>query len=185
MVRVAYWDVEQGAQTPRLIGSVQGTPTLKLFKPKGKRNRKQVIDYQQERKAKDMMQFAARHMPNYVERVVGVAGMEAFDLKADKYGLPRVLVFCDGGTKPVLKAMSTEYRRRLLLAEIRKNRKNRILIQRYKVKTFPTILAVGADDSTVAFTKQWTVNKLKNFLYGVALKRPVKGPRKRRPEKEL
>ena len=53
--------------------------------------------------------------------------------KADKYGLPRVLVFCDGGTKPVLKAMSTEYRRRLLVAEIRKNRKNRVLIQRYKV----------------------------------------------------
>lgn len=54
--------------------------------------------------------------------------------KADKYGLPRVLVFCDGGTKPVLKAMSTEYRRRLLVAEIRKNRKNRVLIQRYKVR---------------------------------------------------
>lgn len=185
MVRVAYWDVEQGAQTPRLIGSVQGTPTLKLFKPKGKKNKKQVIDYQYERKAKDMMKFAARHMPNYVERVSGVDGMQAYEAKADKYGLPKVLVFSDSGTKPVIKAMTTEYRRRLLVGEIRRNRKNTELIQRYKVKKFPTILSVDADGNTVSFTKKWTVNKLKNFLYGVALKKPVKGPRRQQNKKEL
>ena len=54
-------------------------------------------------------------------------------MQADKYGLPKVLVFSDSGTKPVIKAMTTEYRRRLLVGEIRRNRKNTELIQRYKV----------------------------------------------------
>ena len=39
------------------------------------------MDYQYERKAKDMMKFAARHMPNYVERVSGVDGMQAYEAK--------------------------------------------------------------------------------------------------------
>ena len=54
--------------------------------------------------------------------------------QADKYGLPRVLVFSNSATKPVIKAMTTEYRRRLLVAEIRKNRKNKVLLERYNVR---------------------------------------------------
>ena len=44
----------------------------------------EVIDYQYERKAKDMMKFAARHMPNYVERVSGVDGMKAYEAKVSR-----------------------------------------------------------------------------------------------------
>ena len=145
--------------------------------------------------------------------------------KADKYGLPRVLVFCDGGTKPVLKAMTTEYRRRLLVAEIRKNRKNQALIKRYKVRahvntTWHTYALRSFAGKEVSHHIGGCCWRHYRFIYqtmdgqqieefslwylicvdavisarvficcmgiaGVALKHPVKGPRKRQQEKEL
>jgi hypothetical protein len=37
--KIAYWDTEQGANPPRLIGQIKGTPTIKLFYPKTKKNK--------------------------------------------------------------------------------------------------------------------------------------------------
>lgn len=39
--KIAYWDTEQGANPPRLIGQIKGTPTIKLFYPKAKKKQKQ------------------------------------------------------------------------------------------------------------------------------------------------
>ena len=146
---MAYWDIEQGAQTPRLLGQVQGTPTIKVrllavcwaaaadqrtadgtpdasvdcpratppvrqvFKPSRRDpKKKDVVVYQQERKAAAMMSFAVGHMPNFVESVRSEADLSAFEEKAAKYGLPRVLLFSKAGkpTSHLIKAMSTEYR---------------------------------------------------------------------------
>ena len=119
---MAYVDVE-GGPTPREIGSVQGTPTIKAFVPKrsSARNEKEVIDYQQGREVADLMRFATSKMPNYVERVGSEADFEQFSAKAREWGLPRLVVLSDkaGQTASTLKALSGEFRRRVLMAEIR------------------------------------------------------------------
>ena len=55
-VKIAYWDTEKSGHVPGILGQIQGTPTIKLIKPKrkGKTNKqKDVVDYQMERKADD------------------------------------------------------------------------------------------------------------------------------------
>ena len=52
IVTIAYWDTEGGSRPPRLLGEYQGTPTIRLFKPKKKQrnpkthSEKLVLDYQ-------------------------------------------------------------------------------------------------------------------------------------------
>jgi len=36
MVKIAYWDTEQNGPRPPMLGEFQGTPTIRLFKPKKK-----------------------------------------------------------------------------------------------------------------------------------------------------
>ena len=76
---------------------MKGTPTIRLYKPKtkqGNSNRKKVVlDYNQERKAKDMKKFVDYAMPNFVECVKHEEGLKAFEEKAERNGLPRALLF--------------------------------------------------------------------------------------------
>lgn len=73
-VKIAYWDTEQGANPPRLIGQIKGTPTIKFIYPNDKKNKantnkkKIVVDYQGARELKPMMDYAESKMPSYVEK---------------------------------------------------------------------------------------------------------------------
>lgn len=120
IVKVAYWDTEQGARPPRLIGQVRGTPTIKMFKPKGrgKPTKKIALDYQYERKEPDMRKFALGHMPNFVEPLRDAKSIAKFEAKAGDYGLPLVMVFSKGSKEKftaLVKYASSEYRARLLI----------------------------------------------------------------------
>lgn len=106
-MKIGYVDTE-GGPTPRAVGQIQGTPTIKAFVPKraSARNEKVVEEYSQGREVKDLLRFATSKMPNYVESV-GDTERAAFDAKAVEWGLPRILVFSDkaGATSSSLKGM--------------------------------------------------------------------------------
>ena len=115
LATVAYWDTEQGPP-PSQLGDFRGTPTIRMFKPKpkqkaGENKKKIVLDYNQERKAKDIKKFVDYNMPNYVESVVnGVKDLDKFDEKAKKYGLPRAMLFVSKpDTMPLTKYLSAEF----------------------------------------------------------------------------
>ena len=119
-VKVAYWDTEANGPTPPLLGQIKGTPTIKAFVPsrKSARNEKTAVDYEQAREVKDLVRFATSRMPNFVERVGTLKELEAVQAKAAEWGLPIALALSSsGGTASTLKALSTEYRRRLIVAE--------------------------------------------------------------------
>ena len=97
-VKIAAWDTERG-NPPPIIGQISGTPTIKLFKPQGKKNKKVMLDYNGERKAKAMIKFAVEQMPNFVERINGLPSFEKFEQKADKYGLPKVSFCTEHGSR--------------------------------------------------------------------------------------
>lgn len=55
-VKIAYWDTEKSGPAPQILGQIQGTPTIKLIRPKRKaktNKQKDVVDYNMERKADD------------------------------------------------------------------------------------------------------------------------------------
>jgi len=178
VVKVAYWDTEQRAQTPSLLGEIRGTPTIKAFVPdrKSARNAKRTLDYNQERKTKDLMRFAVSHMPNYVERLDGDDALAAFEAKAAEWGLPRVLVFSKASsTSSTLKALSVEYRRRVLIGEVKAGGKaGGKAAARYGVKSFPSVLALPKDGGEpLRFQKEATYNRLDAFIGKVALRKAV------------
>lgn len=130
--KIAYWDTEQGANPPRLIGQIKGTPTIKLFYPKAKKNKnnkkKIALDYGQAREMAPMKAYVESKIPNFVEKIVDTKQHEKYSDKATRNGLPQVLVFSkSSGTTPLLKYASTEYRRRLLIGEVKQTKKNQAL----------------------------------------------------------
>lgn len=52
-----------------------------------------MVDYNYERKAVDMKRFVDAQMPSFVEKVNGTKDLQAFQDKADRNGLPQVLLF--------------------------------------------------------------------------------------------
>lgn len=179
-VKIAYWDTEQGGRRPTLLGEVKGTPTIRLYIPKPKQGnsnrKKQVLDYQYERKAKDMKKYLDQNMPNFVEPVRG--DLAPFVEKADRNGLPKVLLFTSKArTSSLTKYLTTEFRRRLLLAEIYPTSKNKDLQKQYGIEAdqLPALLVLhGEGEEPVRYDgADFTKRKLHRFLSDYALADPV------------
>lgn len=149
------------------------------------------MDYNQERKAKDMKQFLDYQMPNFIEKVNGSNDFTKFVDKATRNGLPQVLVFTSKPkTSSLTKYLSTEFRRRLLIAEIHPSKNNKELMEKYKVTDLPALIVIPPSSADDAETVQpirydgdgFTRNKLHSFLSNYALKEKVL-PKKRKKEK--
>lgn len=147
LVKIAYWDTEQPGATPGLIGQVQGTPTIKLIRPKTKKNKKNkkkvVLDYNGERKAVPLKAYVLDQLTYHGEKVDGTKGLDKFNEKAAKYGLPRILIFSKNAASPLLKYMTTEYRRKALFGLVKASKLNTDLFKKYGVKDVPAIIAIA------------------------------------------
>lgn len=175
------------------MGEIKGTPTIKFIRPakknkKDSNKKKTVVDYNGERKFDAMLSFATTQMPSYVVRVNGEKDLTKFIAKADGYTLPKaILVTKETSTTPVAKALSTEYRRRLLVAEVRASKPNKDIITKYGLdgwladkKGEQTVLVAvkseGADDFNVmskdGSPAKFTMKAAKAYLSKVALSQP-------------
>ena len=186
-VKVAYWDTEQAGRRPRLLGDFSGTPTIRLYKPKKQQKQvnshadKVVVDFRQERNVRSLQLFLEDQMPNYVERVVFPDDYTTkVQGKATKYGLPQAVLFT---TKPkttaLLKYLSTEFRRRLLLVQVPPTTKTEALMGDFGLvkEDLPALVVVQADGTRVRYDGgDFTRRKLERFLQQHALKEPVYKP---------
>jgi hypothetical protein len=187
-VKIAYWDTEQRGRPPALLGSFQGTPTIRLFKPKKKQKApkshadKTVMDYNQERKAKDMRTFLEYNMPNYAERIsFGESDFKKATSKADKFGLPKALIF---PSKPkassVIKFLSTEFRRRILLLEVVPTKKNESIMKEFGLSTedLPALVVISErTGEKIKYTGgDFKMRQLQRFLSEHAKKEAVYKP---------
>lgn len=176
-VKVAYVDTEAGP-TPSSVGQIKGTPTIKAFVPRrtSARNEKQVVDYDQAREVQDLIRFATSRMPNFVETVADDAALTALEVKAAEWRLPLVLAFSNkvGQTSTTLKALSAEYRRRVLLGELRMQ-KHAMAVARHSVRSFPTLVCIGVHQEEVARfeKKEASYRRLDTFISKCALRKPV------------
>ncbi|CAB9528978.1 Thioredoxin [Seminavis robusta] len=169
-----------------------GTPTIRLYKPKKKQKpgsnaQKAVNDYQYERKAVDMKRFLDAQMPDFVEKVKDGADFAKFQDKATRNQLPQVLLFSSKpNTSPLTKYLSVEFRRRILLAEIKPNKKNESILEKYGVTKLPALVVIppanadGDESAPIHFDGDgFTRHKLHGFLSKHALKDPVLNAKKK------
>lgn len=186
-VKIAYWDTEQRGRPPALLGEFKGTPTIRFYKPKkqqkskGSNAQKTVMDYNQERKAKDMRTFLEYSMTSYVERISFQDDLTKALAKADKYGLPKAILFpSKPKTSSVVKYLSTEFRRRLLLVEVVPTKKNESILKEYGLSTdqLPALVIIkeGTGEKVVYEGKDFTRRKLERFMSEHAKKEPVYKP---------
>jgi len=174
---------------PSIIGEIKGTPTIKFITPnnkknkKGKFNKKIVRDYNGERKYKDMVAYAETTMPHFTERVNGQKDLDKFTQKAAQYGLPRVLMFSKSPSH-IIKHMSTEFRRRVLIAEIRGTSNNKAILKQYGVTDFPKVIVLSETGEAIEMKKKPTFNRMNFFLQEHSLAEPVYGTLASRQAKE-
>jgi len=127
---------------------VQGFPTLKLFPSKitpvsGKKDsfHKVPEDYQGQRTAASIVNFALGKLPNYVLPITA-AKEENFLGQA----LPKAILFTNKDkTSDLYKALAIDYRGRMVLGEAKHTDKK--LVEKYGVTTFPTLLVIGATEN--------------------------------------
>jgi len=161
-----------------MIGQIKGTPTIKFVypSPKNKRtsNKKKIItDYQGAREWKPMHEFASSRMPNFIQKISGEQGLQKFIAKADKYALPKVLIFSkQTSTSPILKALSTEFRRRAFIGEVRGAKNNQAVIKQFGVEKFPKVIYLNDDGDNAIMEKKPSWNRLNNFMHDHALEKP-------------
>jgi len=190
-VKIAYWDTAQGNPPRSIVGDIKGTPTIKFILPSKKNARtsnkkKSVSDYNGERKADGMVEYARSMQPSYAIYINGEAALTKFIAQADKYALPKVLVISkDVATSPVTKAISTEFRRRALVGNMIASKPNAAALERLGLGDW---LADKSGERTVigfmrgegdfpmmkkkgAFPK-YTVKSASVFLSKVALDKP-------------
>lgn len=187
-MNIAYWDTEQGAQTPAILGQIKGTPTIKFIKPhpkknkKGQHKKKIVLDYNGERKAKDMKEYAEMQMPSALELINGEDKLKKFEEKAGKYGLPRAIAFTKATSGlATLKALSIEYRRKILIGVVKGTKNNQSIMKKYNVKDLPAFLVWKVDDTEPQIfppAKKPSHNALSMYLSKFALKKEVYGQKK-------
>jgi len=191
-VKIAYWDTEKSGQAPPVLGEIRGTPTIKLLRPKRKaktNKQKDVVDYNMERKADDMSSFALDSMPSFVERVNGPEEFEKFKKKATKFGLPMMLFFSeDRRIMNEMKYLSTEFRKRVLIAQISFTKKeNKNIFFEYGVRGQALVVVPPSESGVdgepregsssppeVVYDGRWNLHRLKSFFSEHALKSEVK-----------
>ncbi len=192
-VKIAYWDTEQSGRPPALLGQIQGTPTIRYFIPTKKNfTKKKTMEYQYERKAKDMKVFVEQNMPNYLESIKNSSsGLTKFQEKATKYNLPQALLFTSkASTLAMSKFFSVEFRRKLLIGEIHPTKPNKELLDKFQITSTPALIIITQDGEEIRYdgTKEdFTKNKLYKFLSKHALKEPVPIKKKEetpKPEEE-
>lgn len=164
-MKVAYWDTELGHQPPAALGQIQGTPTIRAFKPNpAKGNKKTALDYNSAREAKDMLAFAVSNMPSLVERVDGVPALDALIRRAKEVGAAVALVFSkSGGTSSSLKTLSVEMRGKVVVGELKQSKANAAAAARYGVTKWPSVVGL-VDGESVPFEKEPTYNRLSAFF---------------------
>jgi len=133
--------------------------------------------------------FALDLMPSFVERVNGPEDFDKFKKKANKFGLPMILLFFSEDRRQMneMKYLSTEFRKKVLIAQIPFTKKeNKPIFFEYGVRG-QALLAVppssgdeGEDQqrsNEIVFDGKWSLHRLKTFFKEHALEKEVQPPK--------
>ena len=159
------------------------------------------MDYQNERKASDMKKFLEYQMPDYSDKIKkGMVDLETFHEKGKRNNnIPRAILFTSkSNTSPVTKYLSTQFRRRLLVGEVKvvesskKDGKisspNQEILDHYGITKLPALVVVVTttseesggneeEDKVIIYDgDSYSRQRLERFLSDYAWKEPYFSP---------
>ena len=137
---------------------IKGFPTIKVFED-GKQS-----DYNGQRQAKDLQDYAANLVPSAAKRLSAKVMPEFLKGKQ-----PKVLLFTDKSSTPLLyKSLSTQFKAHLSFGEVQKASKD--LVKQFDVTAFPTLLVLPAGaataESATRYDGAFQARAIKSFLNG-------------------
>ncbi|KAJ3394021.1 hypothetical protein HDU84_000520 [Entophlyctis sp. JEL0112] len=156
---------------------------------------KKLTDYQGQRKAKDMVDFVLPQVPNNVQ-AVGSKGKNSKSLEdfvLVDTNMPRALLISKKSTtSPLLKGISTEFKSRLVVGELRTSDTETLakIEEHKKFESYPVLLifpkGVNGPDGVVLYGGELKYKPLTAFLEKYALEKPKKknGKDDKKPAKE-
>ncbi|KAI8977179.1 hypothetical protein BDF20DRAFT_873406 [Mycotypha africana] len=161
---------------------IQGFPTIKVFSPELKKDRrtgqisKVPTDYQGPRDARSIVDHLLSYQPSQVLFVKwnekDVKSKKAITLEkffeTKNQTLPKVLLFTDKPTTtPLYKALSVDFKDRMLVGEVKHSEKN--IIDEFEVQSFPTLLVFSPEHGAIKFEGKLNRDNLKTFMEKYAL----------------
>lgn len=88
--------------------------------------------------------------------------------------LPKALLFTDKPTTtPLYKALSVEFKDRMLVGEVKQSEKN--IVSEFNIQSFPTLVVISPEYGTVQFEGKLKRDTLKSFLEKYALESKTSG----------
>ncbi|PHZ07997.1 thioredoxin-domain-containing protein [Rhizopus microsporus ATCC 52813] len=167
---------------------IKGFPTIKIFPPELRKHKKTgklskvPTDYQGPRDAKSIVDYLLSNQPSNVlfvkwnEKDVKSKKSITLDnfLSTQNETLPKALLFTDKPTTtPLYKALSVEFKDRLLMGEVKQSEKN--IVNEFNIQSFPTLAVISPEHGTVQFEGKLKRDALKSFLEKYALKSKTSG----------
>ena len=155
IVKVGAIDCDEQANQP-VCGQygVRGFPTIKLFPGDKTGSKKLAVDYQGDRSAGALVNYAVGRLPD--KHVVSLSAdasaiqssLEDFMEKEEQ--LAKVILFTNKKNTPaIFKALTLEFKDRLVFGEVRESESD--YCEKYKVSQFPTILVQPVKGDPVKF----------------------------------
>eukprot|EP00741_Cyanophora_paradoxa_P003436 tig00000704_g3339.t1 len=169
IVRIAAVDCDVEANKPLAAEyGIKGFPTIKLFPAEGKKNpyrkgeyQKTPEDYNGPRTAKPIADFALNALPS--KHVLPVTSKNLEKFLGSSPELPHAILFTEKATSPLTKALSLQFKGRLLLGEVKSSDKE--LTAKYSIEKFPSVIVLKpGDEAPVAYDGPMKQQNLHKFL---------------------
>ncbi|KAI8331820.1 hypothetical protein EDC96DRAFT_548709 [Choanephora cucurbitarum] len=164
---------------------IKGFPTIKVFSPELRKNKrtgeltKSASDYQGPRDAKSIVDHLLSYQPSQVlfvkwnEKDVKSKKSISLDnfLNTKNETLPKALLFTNKPTTtPLYKALSIDFKDKMLVGEVKSSEKN--IIAEFGIQSFPTLLVISPEHGSVQFEGKLNHQNLKEFMKKYALSSP-------------
>lgn len=142
---------------------VKGFPTLKLFRPTGKKGKPAVEDYNGPRTAKAIADALAERIPNHVTKVTA---NKLGDFLSKSNATAKAILFTNKGTTPALwKSLAIDFKGKIAFATIRD--KEAAAVETFGVTEFPKIVLLpGGEKEGVVYDGKVAKEPLAEFFKG-------------------
>ena len=144
---VSHWDAARDPNIPTVLGEANQTPTIRAIVPAANGAQRKLVDYHGTRRFPDLLRFSLHWMPDYVARVESLSDVD--ELEARVAPAPRLLCFlgisAEADTPPLLKALSSRYRDRALIVDVRVHETapaGATIAARFGVSALPSVVAL-------------------------------------------
>jgi len=188
--KLAYWDLDQPTDVPKILGKVKRYPSLRLLRPRAtqkitagrrKYHDKDMVDFDDSNRkqtGKEMQAFLVQQMPSHVWKIRVTSDIAKIEKYCQYYKLPQAIFFTSKDKEsPLLKYLSVQFKNRILIVHAPPTHYTGKLRAEYKLmelEDLPALIIKQPDGSKTKYKNGgMTLAKVEYFLAGHARLEPI------------